>query len=200
MEYLNFPEKDPNEIPSTDDGPTVQLPKKNRFSGWLRSLLVFIVLVALIAGSFLISFQLGKKILFSVKKPMRESKTMVLEPPPSYEALVKLEKALRAGSKEKPAVKKKSVKRYRRTAYRSTRSVAARRSGTYYKVQIGPFRSLTEAKYHLELVKKRGFDAFLKKYGSYWKIQAGAYKSLKTAKQQQQLLLKKEFKSKIIIE
>ncbi|OGC12305.1 hypothetical protein A3K48_07630 [candidate division WOR-1 bacterium RIFOXYA12_FULL_52_29] len=194
MEYLNFPEKDQNAASSADEGPRVQLPKQNRFSGWLKSFFVFVVLIAVIAGSFLISFQLGKKVLFSVKKPDREKKAMLLESPPSYEALVKLEKALRSGSKKKPAIAKKTVKRSRRVYSRSARS------GTYYKVQIGPYSSLATAKYHLGLVKNRGFAAFLKKYGSKWKIQAGAYKSLKTARVQQSKLLRKEFKSKIIIE
>ncbi|MFA6170339.1 MAG: SPOR domain-containing protein [Candidatus Margulisiibacteriota bacterium] len=195
MEYQNFPEKNPGDRP--EEGPSVELPKQNRFS-WVRNFFVFIVLAVVIAGSFMISFQLGKKVLFSVKKqPFMERDAGRLEPPPSYEALRKLEKALRAESKK--IAPKKSVRKAA-PARRYQRTPAAKKTGSYYKVQVGPFATLSEAKYHLSLIRARGIDAFLKKYGATWKIQAGAYKSLKMAKQQQKALLGKEFKSKIIIE
>lgn len=173
--------------------------------------MVFIVLAIVIAGSFMISFQLGKKVLFSVKKqPIMETEARLLEPPPSYEALRRLEKALRAESKKKLTAKKSGRTAARRTS-RHHRTYAAKRTaptpvaavtktGSYYKVQVGPFTTLDNAKYHLSQMQTRGTDAFLKKYGASWKIQAGAYKSLKMAKQQQRILQGKGFKSKIIIE
>lgn len=211
MEYLNFPEKNPGENPPTDEGPSVELPKQNRFS-WLRNFFVFVVLAVVIAGSFMISFQLGKKVLFSVKKqPLMETDARLQEPPPSYEALRKLEKALRAEGKKKKLAAKKSGRKapHRASPRRRVAAVkkaapatviAETKSGSYYKVQVGPFTTLENAKYHLSQMRARGIDVFLKKYGASWKVQAGAYKSLKMARQQQTVLQGKGFKSKIIIE
>ncbi|MFA6430860.1 MAG: SPOR domain-containing protein [Candidatus Margulisiibacteriota bacterium] len=62
--------------------------------GLVKNLLIFIALIGIIVGSFWISFELGKKILFPAKNVKNKIKVAVPEPPPSIMALQELEKIM----------------------------------------------------------------------------------------------------------
>ena len=78
--------------------PTRRRPFIGVLFGFVRNLLVFVVLIGVIVGSFWVSFELGKKILFPAKNVKSKIQVAVPEPPPSIMALQELEKIMSEGT------------------------------------------------------------------------------------------------------
>lgn len=154
--------------------------------------MTFLVLVAVVAASFWISFQLGKRILLPVKKfPERKIEVAISEPPPSIQAL---QKALSA-EVEKPPVETPEAKKSKPAPVR--RIAAARH---YYKVQAGLYVDKVRAQALAEQVKAGGFDIYLKKVSTGWRVQVGAFRTRNEAEALQSQLSGKGFKSTILYE
>lgn len=187
----------------------------SRFAGWLKSLLIFIILCLIVIASFWISLQLGKRILSPANKLSEERiKAAIPEPPPSIkklqelginisgEARGRLEKAFATCPKKvlekKPAAKKKvHIREMKHT--RVVRHAAAAK-GYYYKLQAGLFADKAGAKMLEEKLKAAGVDVFIKKVSAGYRVQAGAYKTRSAAAAMQSNLKKKGFSSTVIRE
>ncbi|MDD5594109.1 MAG: SPOR domain-containing protein [Candidatus Margulisbacteria bacterium] len=205
-------EEFPSNIPPGNFGekefsPQAETPKGNRFLSWLKNILVLLVLIGVVAASFWVSFQLGKKILVPTKKLPERISAANLEPPPSIKSLQKLQALMsaEAGKKIKPAkTAAKAPTRAKIVAKKCAvpKTVApARISGRgYYKLQAGLLADKAQAEELAGRMKSAGIDVFVKKVGGGWRVQAGAYKTKEMAEITQSALNKKGYKSKIVFE
>jgi cell division septation protein DedD len=162
----------------------------------IKNLFVFLALLVVVAGSFWLSYQLGRRILFPVKKPRVE--ITIPEPPPSLKVL----EELGLGTKEAPGrgaakkVKPSEAERKPLAAARP-RAVVGR---YYYKVHVGWFKEKAQAQSLAEKVKEQGFEVYLKPVSHGWRVQVGAFRTIKGAKALQAQLEAKGFSAKIIHE
>ncbi len=70
----------------------IEIPEKGKIMTYIKNFFLFLLLVALIVGSFWISFHLGKRILAPVtKEPARKLVIAIPEPPPSIAGLQSFE-------------------------------------------------------------------------------------------------------------
>jgi len=170
----------------------IRIPGKNRLGSSIRNVVLFLLLIALIVGSFWVSFNLGKKILSPVKKPEKKIDVAIPAPPPSIAGLQSLEELELVEEKEvmAPAPKKEMVPV---TQY-------APSVGPYYKVQAGYFHNKTNALNLSAKLKANGIDAFVRKIGKGYRVQAGAYSTKKWATVQRDALKRKGFDAIIIYE
>ena len=72
-----------------------EIPRKNKFATLVKNLVVLVILVTVILGSFWVSFNLGKKLLMPVKKTgAGKIDVSIPEPPASIAHLQKLDKLI----------------------------------------------------------------------------------------------------------
>jgi len=174
-------------------------PRENRFLALIKSILVFIVLLGIVLASFIVSFQLGKKILMPSKKAPEKITATIPEPPPSLKSLQKLQAIMSAETSVKPA--KLAAKRHRKHHYR--RALLAYRPsarGHYYKIEAGLFSDKTQADALGEKMKASGIAIYLKPVGGSWRVQAGAYRTKGMAEKQKAELASKGYTSKVVFE
>lgn len=190
-------QSDLNDQPEEEHRQHIEIPEKGKVMSYIKNFFLFLLLVALIVGSFWISFHLGKRILSPVKKDSAKRLEIVIpEPPPSiaglqsFEELEESEEIMEVPEVEekKPVVKPKIV-------YAAPSSV-----GPYYKIQAGFFNEKSNALRLSNQLKARGIDTFVRKIGNGYRVQAGAYDRKAMAKVQQDTLKKKGFDSIIIYE
>ncbi|MEA3493203.1 MAG: SPOR domain-containing protein [Candidatus Margulisiibacteriota bacterium] len=190
-------QSDFNDQPEEGSRHHIEIPEKGKIMTYVKNFFLFLLLVALIVGSFWISFHLGKRILAPVKKePAKKLEIAIPEPPPSiagfqsFEELEESEEIIEVSKVEekKPAVKPKKV-------YTAPSPV-----GPYYKVQAGFFNEKSNALRLSNQLKAKGIDTFIRKIGNGYRVQAGAYDRKAMAKIQQDALKKKGFDSIIIYE
>lgn len=165
-------------------GPETKPPAGSR----LKSFLTVVVLLAVVAASFWLSFQLGKRLFTPARKlSERKIEVPIPEPPPSIKALQRLQavmskEAAVPGPGEKVAGKKVPCAK------------------GLFKVQAGWFIKKENAERLVSNLKAKGFDAFIKKVGRGWRVQVGAYYSRSHAKTQQKKLRASGFDSTLIYE
>jgi cell division protein FtsN len=175
--------------------PPGAIPRENRFLALIKNILVFLVLVGIVLASFIISFQLGKKILAPSKKAPEKITVAIPEPPPSLQKLQAIMSA-------EPAVKKpapKKSKKLRKSACRKSGAVRPV-SGHYYKIQAGLFADKAQASELAGKMTDSGICVFIRKVGGDWRVQAGAYRTRGMADKAKAGLAAKGFESKVIFE
>jgi hypothetical protein len=175
-----------------------EIPQENRFLAALKNLLVLLVLVAVIVGSFWVSFHLGRRLLVPVQKTPQQIKVAIPEPPPSIAHLQKLED-IEGITGEVRHIEVKPVTVTTVARVRPTVGYTAG-SGTYYKVQAGFFKVKSNAIALAGKLRASGFESFIRKIDSGWRVQAGAFKSKKWAQDLQRSLKAKGFESVLIYE
>ena len=191
----SFPNTDKRGI---DLGPK----RKNGFLVFIKNLLLFVLLVAIIVSSFWVSFLLGKRILVPVKKTPKQRIELALpESGPSPAALQRLEEvmieeiekdsspAAAAKAEPKKVVKPKAIKK-----------VYSQKAERYYKVQAGVYSDIDNAKERAKKLQTIGFATYIKKVSKGWRIQVGAFYKKVQALHLQSSLSAKGFESTIIYE
>jgi len=179
--------------------------KENNFLTRVKNILVFLILAGVVVASFWISFQLGKRIIFPVKKLPERIEVAIPEPPPSIQALQKLQEIMSAevGSAEAKKEEKKVAVVPKKVVKKVVAKPAAKAVITgkgYYKVQAGLFSQKTKALALADQVKTKGFDVCLKKVSSGWRVQVGAFRTKSSAAKLISSLNKKGFKAQIFYE
>lgn len=179
--------------------PPGAFPRENRFLAVLKNIFIFIVLLGIVLASFIVSFQLGKKILIPTKKAPEKITAAIPEPPPSIKSLQKLQAIMSAETPKKPA--KAAVKRRKKPTYRRA-AVSSRRtaSGRYYKIEAGLYGDKDEANALGEKLKASGIAVYIKPVGGNWRVQAGAYRLKAQADKAKAEIASKGFESKVVFE
>ena len=179
--------------------PPGAFPRENRFLALVRNIFVFVVLLGIVLASFVVSFQLGKKILSPTKKEPEKITAAIPEPPPSIKSLQKLQ-AIMSTETPKPAAKT-AVKRHKKRTYRRA-AVSYRRTarGHYYKIEAGLFADKTQADALGEKMKASGIAIYIKPVGENWRVQAGAYRLQAQADKAKADIASKGFESKVVFE
>jgi cell division protein FtsN len=182
-------------------------PQKPGSQETAKNLLLSLLLVALIIGSFWLSYHIGKRFLFTAKRiPEPKIEIAIPEPPePPAAPAVKPDKEIKQTDEaSKKAVKPKAptVAKTTKTAEapKKTASKTTTASKQYYKVQAGFFTNKSNA---LNLIKKlttQGFSTYLRKLSNGWRVQVGAFKTKTQALSLQRSLGTKGFNSTIIYE
>jgi N-acetylmuramoyl-L-alanine amidase len=178
------------------------IPQGNKTWSFVKNVIVFLLLVAIIVASFWFSFQLGKKILVPVKKkPARKIEVMIPEPPASIAGLQSLDE-LSIETEEKPkAVVKEVVKPKVPVARVASTTSYSPATGKYYKVQAGIFTNRGNALLLAGKLGANGFETYTKKLkNGKWRVQAGAFKNKKYALDMQRSLRARGFNSVLIFE
>ncbi len=154
--------------------------------GLIKNLLLFIVLALIIAASFYLSFQVGKRIMGPVsKEPLKKIEIEIPEPPESLQVLIK-EEAKEV--KVVPATVKKVYKSY------------SSESHSYYKVQAGMFANKGNARSLAQKLQEAGLATFIKKTSKGYRVQVGAYASKALANKQMNAVKNKGFSAIVIYE
>jgi cell division protein FtsN len=179
------------------------IPKReNKIIGFFRNTLVFILLVGIIAGSFWLSFFLGKRILSPTKEAVQPKIDIELEetkPADLERALKELEEKEEVTAPivipEKKIVVEKSA-----PAKTTPVKIAAAKSGMLYKVIAGTFSGKTQAASQANKLKAIGFETFVRQFKDGFRVQAGAFLSKSNAQSLIDSLRKKGFASTLIYE
>lgn len=188
----------PGNFPKEESRQQIEFPRENRFFSFLKNVLIFLVLVGIVVASFMVSFQLGKKILVPTKKAPEKITAAIPETPPSLKSLQKLQALMSAEAVGKEA-KKAAPKKHKRHCRKS--GAAGRHArGSYYKIQAGLFADKAQAAALAETMKTAGIDIYIKKVGGSWRVQAGAYKTKDMADKAAAEVEAKGFKSQVIFE
>jgi len=182
----------------------------NRLLAMIRSLLIFVLLVGVIVGSFWISFELGKRVLGSVSNPpVKSIPVKIPAVPPEIAGLQeKPVKQPKEPAIDAPIEEKDIAKNYPvavTTTIKKLTRVVAKKSVIpvrlrYYKVQAGVFEDRESAHDLARELKENGIDNFIKKTVAGWRVQVGAYKTRGQAEGQQIVLRNKGYNTSIIIE
>ncbi|MFH1576558.1 MAG: SPOR domain-containing protein [Candidatus Margulisiibacteriota bacterium] len=208
MENLNQnPSHDLNQQPAQEPIEDSQLlhdiPRPNRFLVLIKNLLILFLLVGVIAGSFWVSFSLGKKLLMPVKKQSLEKIAVSIpEPPTSIAHLQELDKISEEAAEPEAAdvQEEKSAPVVHKPKVGKKSTAAAGPSGKYYKVQAGVFADKQSANSQVEQLRAAGFETFVRKVSQGWRVQVGAYRGKSWAQELQSSLKAKGFDSGIIYE
>jgi cell division septation protein DedD len=198
----------PGDFPEKNFGQPAGTSKEHGLVGLLKNVLVFLVLVGVVAASFLVSFQLGRKILVPTKKGPAPIAVPVTETPASIKSLQKLQAMMSAETvgKDKKQTHLSPVSRAAKsksqpgTKVRSVSPVRHAADGHYFKVQAGLFSGKTRAAALAEKLKAGGIDVFIRKTGSRWRVQAGAYKTRGQAEAMCSTLSQLGYQSTIVYE
>jgi len=177
--------------------------KKGGFLGFIKSLLLFVLLIGIIVSSFWVSFLLGKRILVPVKQiPERKFEVAAPVGQPTPAALQRLEEVMleeeqRAAVREVEEVETEPV-RIMEPAPVAPKPSAGEKH--YYKVQAGVFSSKDNALALADRLHASGFATYIKKLENGWRVQVGAFYRKSQAQHLQGSLSAKGFESTIIYE
>ncbi|OGC33541.1 hypothetical protein A2311_02310 [candidate division WOR-1 bacterium RIFOXYB2_FULL_48_7] len=180
---------------------------------FIKGLMTFLVLLAVVAGSFWFSFQLGRKILTPTKSLNERAKIQVPipEPPPSIKSLQQLgynisaEATLPKKANQQPKKltikeppKAPIIKKVQPVILETVNTVQPKAG--YFKLQAGLFVDKGQADSLRNQLKSAGIDAFVKKTADGWRVQAGAYLKKEQAERAQTEIGAKGFKAHVIHE
>lgn len=157
--------------------------------GWLRNILLIIVLIGIVAASFWVSFLIGQKLLTPVKK--LPTKYLIPEEPPLIPSSITLEVET-VGKKVKPAKAKKTVISRPKVRVEMEPKAEAEASGPWV-IQVGAFSKSANAALLVKQIKAKGFAARQAKVGAWWRVYAGGFKTAAEAKEYQSRLLSTGF-------
>ncbi|MFH1386084.1 MAG: SPOR domain-containing protein [bacterium] len=159
-----------------------------------KNALVLVGLALIVVGSFWLSFQLGRRILFPAGGDFeRKIVVPIPEPPPAIKALQK------SYLEEKQAACDKKMAKGERSSKRK-RIARSSRSAYPYKVQAGLFIYKANAEKLAAQLNEKGIDTYLKKTSLGWRVQVGAFKTRSEANAQKANLTAKGFESIILFE
>ena len=197
----DYPSKiPPGDFSEKNFGQAAGTGKENGLVALLKNALIFLVLIGVVAASFLVSFQLGKKILVPTKK-VGQITAAIPETPASIKSLQKLQAIMSTETAAKVQTPGKFSPKQARCLPRSGRAIVRRAAGGhYYKVQAGLFRRKANAAALADKLKASGIDVFIRRTGGRWRVQAGAYKTSNLAAAMRQTLSKLGYQSKVIYE
>jgi SPOR domain len=192
-----FDQSNLNDPVDQEPGSHLHIPnRKGRFFDLLKSLILFLLLVALIVGSFWISFNLGKRILSPVKKSSDMKIDIAIpEPPASIAEFQSIEEVTIEG-----AALVEEIEADVEVSESSPASSVYDPNRKYYKIQAGFFNVKSNAINLSNKLKANGFSTFIRKIGKGYRVQVGAYDRKSWAKLQKNRLMKKGFDSVIIYE
>ena len=175
--------------------------KENGLVALLKNVLIALVLIGVVAASFLVSFQLGKKILVPVKK-VGQITAAIPATPASIKSLQKLQTIMSAEAAAKGKGPAKFSPKPAKCPPPAGRAFARRAASGhyYYKVQAGLFRRKADAAALADKLKAAGIDVFIRRTGGRWRVQAGAYKTRNLAAAMRSTLNKLGHQSKVIYE
>ena len=168
------------------------IPDRNRVWLAIRGITLPLLLVIVVVGSFLLSFNIGRHLLLPLQKEtFKPLVTGVPETPANIAELQQKSDLEASLNKRLAAVLKEPV---------VGQKVVAVVSGQYYKVQAGFFSSKSRALTLSQMLQTAGFESFVRQVKNGWRVQAGAYKRKAQAQKLQRQLKAKDFSSVIIVE
>lgn len=135
--------------------------------GWLKNILLIIVLIGIVIASFWVSFLIGQKLLTPTKK--LPTKYLIPEEPPLIPPSITLE--------VETAGKKQVISRPR-----TEEKVKEKVRGGPWVVQVGAFSKLANAAALVKQLKAKGFTARRVKVGLWWRVYAGGFATAAEAK------------------
>ncbi|MBI5699498.1 SPOR domain-containing protein [Candidatus Saganbacteria bacterium] len=151
--------------------------------GWLRNILLIILLIGIVIASFWVSFLIGQKMLTPTKK--LPTKYMIPEEAPTIPPSITLEVET-VGKKIKPA--KRAMGTRPRAKVMAEPKVETTLGGAWV-VQIGAFSKSANAAILVKQLKAKGFSARQTKVGALFRVYAGGFSTAAEAKQYQSRLL-----------
>ncbi len=184
----------PDEL--NNESSRIDIPPPNKFLKFIKGLFLFLLLIALIVGSFWVSFHLGRRILAPVKKkPAQKIEVTIPEPPPSIAGLQSLEEleTLEAAVKKEVPEPEPEVEKPKTTVYYPE-------AQKYFKVQAGFFHIKSNALNLAKKIESNGFDTYVKKLSQGWRVQVGAFISKTRALNRMNALKQKGFTAIIVYE
>jgi len=179
--------------------PPGTFPGENRFLSLVRNIIIFIVLLGIVIASFIVSFQLGKKILMPSKKAPEKITAAVPPTPPSLQKLeaIMLSKSPTAEKTAPKTARKRHGKHHYRRALLGHRAAAR---GHYYKIEAGLFGDKQQAEALGDKMKASGIAIYIKPVGDNWRVQAGAYRTQAQADKAKAEITAKGYTSKVVFE
>lgn len=151
--------------------------------GWLRNILLIILLIGIVVLSFWVSFLIGQKMLTPVRK--LPTKYLIPEEAPVIPSSITLEVET-VGKKAKSA-KRMVISRPRVKVEAEPKVEAA--TGGVWVVQVGAFSKSANAAVLVKQLKAKGFSARQTKVGALFRVYAGGFLTAAEAKQYQSRLL-----------
>jgi hypothetical protein len=193
--------------------------RKSEGGDFIKNIFVGLLLVAIVVGSFWVSFLIGKKVLVppiknlptfespaprTVSRMDIEKAAPVREEPAISEKEVK-ETEIKAGlpkpvSASKVAAAKKIVPQTLHKTAAAKKSAVKTKGGNHYKVIVGANKSAAEADALVKSLKAKGYRSYVKMASGQYRIQAGAFESREKANPMVVELRKKGFTPTVIIE
>ncbi len=143
----------------------------------VKKFFLILVLLVVIAGSFWLSFVLGKKMLVPTKTlppKLIPSQIEFVTSESQPKISIEVETSIPKNTKTKVVKEKPKV-----VATKPKTKVVARVGP--YKVQAGAFGIYNNAKTQSANLKKKGFNASIVKSGKYWLVYAGSFFSKSSA-------------------
>ena len=175
----------------------------NKFVGFLKSTVLFLLLLGVIGSSFWVSYLLGRRILVPVSNlPEQNIEVVLNEPGPSVAALQELEEmeAYEEALAPKVILAEESVKKVAINDVARTKQSAAIANKYYYKVRAGTYSNKNQAMSLSKKLTSSGFHTYLKKVSEGWRVQVGAFSKKGEAVGLQNLLKGKGFSSTVVYE
>ena len=183
----------------------------------IKNFLVGVLLVAIVVGSFWISFLLGKKVLVP---PVKNLQTMqpVESAAPKPVSKSELESATPVQGEEEAPIPEKEIKAVEkkeglpkpimRAAPKASEAIPAYATtpaappskGSYYKIIVGNYATMADAKRVTTVLKARGFQSYTKRTAAGYRVQAGAVQTRAQALPIFNKLKAKGFTPSIIVE
>ena len=148
--------------------------------GWLRNILLIIVLIGIVIASFWVSFLIGQRMLTPTKK--LPTKYLVPEEAPAIPPSITLE--VETVSKKPATVSKKA---------RAEKPAVKAEMGGPWVIQVGAFSRSANAATLVKQLKAKGFIARYVKIGALFRVYAGGFPTAAEAKQYQSRLLSAGF-------
>ena len=192
----------------------------------VKNIFVGLLLIAIVIGSFWISFLIGKKVLVppvknlpTAEMPAQAPKTVsnadlanatpvqgesLDEEQPITEKEIKtVDKA--AGLPKPVAIKKAAAARKLPKTAAALKKTAAKpavksKGGKYYKIIVGSFSSMSDAAAVSARLKQSGFPSYVKKVGALYRVQAGAFETQAKAAPTLLKLHNKGFTTTLVLE
>lgn len=156
--------------------------------GWLRNILLIIVLIGIVIASFWVSFLIGQRMLTPTKK--LPTKYLTPEEAPAIPPSITLE--VETVSKKPAAVSKKARALKPKAAVEEKPAVKAEAGGAWV-IQVGAFSRSANAAALVKQLKAKGFIARYVKVGALFRVYAGGFNTAAEAKQYQSRLLSAGF-------
>ncbi|MFC1559741.1 SPOR domain-containing protein [Candidatus Margulisiibacteriota bacterium] len=174
--------------------------KRGGASDFFKNLFVGLFLVAIVIGSFWISFLVGKRVLVP---PIKNIPTVEFPKPKAVTPLQVKTAEKVAPVQAAPAVVNepdKTVATAPKVTTTTQSDPAIYAAKKYYKVIAGTFASSGDAQVMARRLAKTGFPYYIKKMSGMWRVQVGALEARNQAQTLVARLKAKGFSSEIVYE